>query len=217
MKDKKNREELNEKARASEGAYFQEAEPVEAGSAEEALEGLAGGDVVLKLQEELADMKDLLLRKQADFENYKKRMIKLQEDNRKLALRDMALDIVQVNDDLLRALDASVMLTDNEGGVKESYDSFVHGVLMISKHIESVLEKYGVVEINALDQEFDPNFHEAIEIDMGNVERDAVTFVYQKGYKINDMILRNAKVRVTKPERKNEKKSTEGHEASEIQ
>ncbi|MCL2025834.1 MAG: nucleotide exchange factor GrpE [Leptospirales bacterium] len=216
MKDKKNREELNEKVRASESAYVQEAEPAEAESAEEALEGFTEEDIVLKLQEELADMKDQLLRKQADFENYKKRMIKLQEDNRKLALRDIALDIVQINDDLLRALDASVILAGNEGGAKESYDSFLQGVLMISKRIESVLEKYGVSEIDALDQEFDPNFHEAIEIDMGNVERDAVTFVYQKGYTINDMILRNAKVRVTKPEKKNEKKTTEDHKDSEI-
>jgi len=213
MKDKKNQEELNGEERISEVASVQETESVE-----EAFEEFTEGGVVLKLQEEIAGMKDLLLRKQADFENYKKRMIKLQEDNRKLTLRDIALDIVQINDDLLRAIDASAVISvDGEDNAKESHDSFVQGVSMISKRIESVLEKYGVVEIDALEREFDPNFHEAIEIDMGGVERDTVTFVYQRGYKINDMILRNSKVRVTKPEKKNEKTTTEDYKTSEIQ
>ncbi|MCL1911405.1 MAG: nucleotide exchange factor GrpE [Leptospirales bacterium] len=212
MKDKKDQEELNEETRASEVEFPQEAEPVE-----EALEE-THGDNALKLQKELAEVKDLLLRKQADFENYKKRMMKLQDDNRKLALRDIAVDIVQINDDLLRALDASAVISaDGEDGAKESHDSFVQGVSMISKRIESVLEKYGVVEVDALNREFDPNFHEAIEINTGGVEHDTVTFVHQKGYKINEMLLRSAKVRVTTPEKKNEKKSTEDHEVSEIQ
>jgi len=213
MKDKKDQEELqeelNEELRDSEAA--QEVEPVS-----EVFEESV--DVVLKLQEELAVAKGFLLRRQAEFENYKKRMIKIQEDNRKLALRDIALDIVEINDDLLRALDASaVILADGENGLRESHDSFVQGVSMISKRIESVLEKYGVVEIEALGQEFNPNFHEAIEINMGGVDHDTVTLVHQKGYKINDMLLRSAKVRVTKPEKKNEKKTTEDSEASEIQ
>lgn len=212
MKDKKNQEELNEEVNSSEVEYAQETEPLE-----EAFEE-AAEDGALKLQKELAETRDLLLRKQADFENYKKRMMKLQDDNRKLALRDIAVDIVQINDDLLRALDASAAISaDGEESVKESHDSFVQGVSMISKRIESVLEKYGVVEIDALDQEFDPNFHEAIEIDTGGVEHDTVTLVHQKGYRINDMLLRSAKVRVTKPEKKNEKKITEDHEVSEIQ
>ena len=210
MKDKEElQEELNEESRDSEAAQ-DVVEPVS-----EVFEESV--DVVLKLQEELAVAKGFLLRRQAEFENYKKRMIKLQEDNRKLALRDIALDIVQINDDLLRALDASaVILADGENGLRESHDSFVQGVSMISKRIESVLEKYGVVEVEALGQEFNPNFHEAIEINMGGVDHDTVTLVHQKGYKINDMLLRSAKVRVTKPEKKNEKK-TEDHEASEIQ
>ncbi|MDR3237395.1 MAG: nucleotide exchange factor GrpE [Spirochaetia bacterium] len=169
-----------------------------------------------KLQAELAAAKDLLLRRQADFDNYKKRMAKLQDDNRKLALRDIAAGIVEINDDLLRAIDAAAVISD-ENGQKDVNDSFVQGVSMISKRIESLLEKYGVVEIDALNQEFDPNLHEAIEMGTGEVERDTVTFVHQKGYLMNDLLLRSAKVKVTKPERKDEKKPSEAEEALELQ
>ena len=153
-----------------------------------------------KLQTDLASMKDLMLRRQADFENYKKRMAKLQEDNKKFAIRDIALDVVEINDDLLRALDASSTVTGEGETCNEAHASFVQGVSMISKRIESILQKYGVVEIEALNQEFDPNCHEAIEIEVSDsVEKDTVTMVHQKGFRIEDLVIRSSKVKVTKP------------------
>ena len=71
---------------------------------------------------------------------------------------------------------------------------------MISNRIEETMKKYGVVEIEALDSEFDPNFHEAVDIEMsGDVDRDTVTKVYQKGFRIDDLVVRSARVRVAKP------------------
>lgn len=160
-------------------------------------------DECAKLQLELAAVKDSMLRRQADFDNYKKRMVKLQEDNRKYAIKEIASDVVQINDDLLRAIEASTAFKSDEKTAQEAYDSFVQGVTMISKSIESVLQKYGVVEIDAMDREFDPNLHEAIEIEASpDVQCDMVTKVHRKGFMMNDMVLRSAQVKVTKPEKK---------------
>jgi molecular chaperone GrpE len=160
---------------------------------------------VSKLQAELASLRDLSLRRQAEFDNYRKRMIKQQEDNKRFAIRDMALDIISVNDDLLRAISACSSMSASGDSGSEALDSLIKGVTMISESLEGVLKKYGAVEIDALDREFDPNFHEAIEIESSDkVDRDMVTKVHQKGFRIDDLVIRSTKVKVSKPARKEE-------------
>jgi molecular chaperone GrpE len=110
---------------------------------------------VARLQAELASLKDASLRRQAEIDNYRKRMIKHQEDNKRFAIRDMAVDIIGINDDLLapsapvppcrpRGADASPGIAQ-----KESHDI---------KSLEAVLKKNGRFEIEALDREFEPKF-----------------------------------------------------------
>lgn len=148
---------------------------------------------------EIAELKDLLKRRQADFENYKKRMLKTQEEFGKLAIKDFALDIINVNDDLLRAIEASRSVKNGES-IEQCHDSFVEGVGMISKMIEDVLKKYHIEEIDSISQAFDPVFNEAVEIVTSNeVSVDTVTKVYQKGFRLDDLVLRSAKVRVSRP------------------
>ncbi|HQF09265.1 MAG TPA: nucleotide exchange factor GrpE [Spirochaetota bacterium] len=154
-----------------------------------------------KLVSEMENLKDVMLRRQADFENYKKRMAKQQGEARKMAIKDFSQDIMEINDDLLRAIDASQNMAATCSS-EESHRSFVEGVSMISRRIEETMKKYGVVEIEALDREFDPNYHEAVEIEMsGDVSRDTVTKVYQKGFRIDDLVVRSAKVKVSKPQK----------------
>lgn len=154
-----------------------------------------------KLVSEMENLKDVMLRRQADFENYKKRMAKQQGESRKMAIKDFSHDIMDINDDLLRAIEASQNMS-NTCSSEESHRSFVEGVSMISRRIEEAMKKYGVVEIEALNQEFNPNFHEAVEINSSDgIECDTVTKVYQKGFRIDDLVVRSAKVRVTKPMR----------------
>jgi molecular chaperone GrpE len=151
-----------------------------------------------KLKEDIDALKDIMLRRQADFENYKKRMAKQQLETRKMAIRDITHDIILINDDLLRAIEASESITQG-ASTEEMHRSFVEGVSMISSRIEETMHKYGVKEIEALNQEFDPNCHEAVEIDVSDsVGFDTVTKVYQKGFRIEDLVVRSAKVRVTK-------------------
>lgn len=153
---------------------------------------------IKKKSEEIAALKDLMQRRQADFENYKKRMIRMEEDNKKLAVKNIALDIITINDDLIRASEAAKAVSGD--ALVDAHASYVEGVMIISKGIESALEKYGIVEIDSLDVPFNPVFHEAVEIIMGDgVLEDTVTKVYQKGFKLEEYILRCAKVQVTKP------------------
>ena len=155
-------------------------------------------DEIIKLTKENETLKDLLQRRQADFENYKKRTAKLQEDYKKTAIREFARDIININDDLIRAIEAGENLTGADA--EEAQKSFHQGVLMISKRIIDTLENYGIVEIEALNMPFDPNLHEAIEIEESdqNIKTDTVTKVHQKGFKLDDQVIRTAKVKVAK-------------------
>ncbi len=161
-----------------------------------------------KLQEELEKktkevetLTDTMKRRQADFENYKKRMIKTQDEVKKLAIKDFALDIININDDLLRAFEASCSV-DKGKAVDEICNTFTDGFSMISRKVEDTLKKYGIEEINSLNQAFDPNCNEAIEMENNeNVECDTITKVHQKGFRLDDYVIRSAKVRVTRPKK----------------
>lgn len=160
---------------------------------------LEGNEELSKAQQEIEDLKDILQRRQADFENYKKRLAKEREEQKKLAIRDLALDIININDDLLRAVEAASDIPKGES-LEHAHHAFADGVKMISKQIEDVLQKYSIVEIDSLNKEFNPNFNEAVEIDTSeHVERDTVTKIYQKGFMLDDLIIRSARVKVTKP------------------
>jgi molecular chaperone GrpE len=160
-----------------------------------------------KRKEELDQMKDLMMRRQADFDNYKKRMVKSQDEYRKLAIKDMSLDIIQINDDILRTLEAAACVDPER--LPASHSSFIDGVSMISRRIEEMLSKYGVKEIDSLNREFDPSVNEAVEItESGEVTRDTITKVYQKGFTLDDSVVRAARVRVTRPSRNDQSEGT---------
>ena len=164
---------------------------------------------IIKLTKDIETLKDIMMRRQADFENYKKRTSKSHEDFKKFAIKDFALDIIHINDDLLRAIEASES-SMNDQSFEESHRSFVEGVTMVSNRIEETLGKYGIQEIDSIDQEFDPNFHEAVEIEMSpDVNHDMVTKVYQKGFSLEEVVLRSSKVKVTKPLKDNNEKAEE--------
>jgi molecular chaperone GrpE len=158
---------------------------------------------IIRLNNELDTLKDLLLRRQADFENYKKRSIKMQEEFKKLAIKDFAFDIINVNDDIIRAVEASENISAKNNA--ETKASFIEGIKLISKRIEEILNKYGIEEIESENMPFNPAYHEALEIENSeHHEEDTVTKVYQKGFKLENHIIRSAKVRVSKAGEKNQ-------------
>ncbi len=152
-----------------------------------------------KKKEEIEALKDILKRRQADFENYKKRVVKSQDEYRKFAIKDMAVDIININDDMLRAIEAAVAVCSEK---ETSQNAFIEGITMISRRIEEMLQKFGVVEIECLNREFDPNLNEAVETEESDdVDKDTVTRVYQKGFRLDEYVVRTAKVKVTRKAR----------------
>jgi len=158
----------------------------------------AQDEEIIKLNKEVETLKDLLQRRQADFENFRKRTAKMQEEYRKLAIKDFAYDILNIHDDLSRAIEASDNIA--AGDTTEAKEYLAEGVKIIAKRLEESLKKFGISEIESENKAFDPNFHEAIEIENNpDVTTDTVTKVYQRGFRLDEYVVRTAKVKVAKP------------------
>jgi len=140
-----------------------------------------------KLKKEIEESNEKFLRAQADLINYRKRKDEEVERYLKYANEDLILDILPVVDNFERALNI------------ESDSKFTEGVKMIYANLISILEKYGVKEIDALGKKFDPMFHNAVMTDEDKTkESDIVVEVFQKGYTLKDKVIRPAMVKVNK-------------------
>ena len=158
---------------------------------------------IIRLNKEIDTLKDIMQRRQADFENFRKRTARMQEEYKKLSIKDFALDILNINDDLLRAIEASSAICAEKSA--DAASSMIDGVKLTSKKLMDTLGKYGIEEIDSENRPFDPNFHEAVEIETDpDITVDTVTKVYQKGFKLEEYIVRTAKVKVCKPAPKQE-------------
>ncbi len=149
----------------------------------------------LKLQEKdelIKEYEDLLKRKQAEFENYRKRILKEGEENKRYATSELVLDIITIMDNFDRAVDAAKSTND--------FDGLIKGIIMIEKQFKDLLEKkYGVKKIEAVGKEFDPTYHDAIMVEESEkYEEDTVVEDFLKGYIMHDRIIRPSKVKVAK-------------------
>jgi len=141
------------------------------------------------LQKERDELKDQVLRIQADFANYQKRAKQQADEVRTYAIGSLAQDVLGAIDNLDRAIEA-LRASANQG--------ITSGLDMVQKQLLGILAKYGVEPIAALEQPFDPNFHEAI-MQQPSAEHPEGTVVAElgKGYKIHDRVLRPSKVAVS--------------------
>jgi molecular chaperone GrpE len=145
-----------------------------------------------ELEEENGRLNDLLLRKQADFENFRKRMFREKEDAIKFANSDLLSDLIAIIDDFERAIKSSEESKD--------FDTFHAGVEMIEKQFTSMLErKYGLKRFESTGEEFNPERHQAISVGELAPEGNSQIVLedYQKGYLLHDRVLRPAKVKVS--------------------
>jgi len=140
---------------------------------------------------EAAEYLNTLQRLQADFDNYKKRMVKEQTEFLAVASKDLILELIPVIDNLERALKAS----------KESKDfnSLSKGVEMVHAQLMEVLNRAGLSEIDPNGEEFDPFHHEAVmQVESEKHADNTVVDVLHKGYLLKGKLLRPAAVKVTK-------------------
>lgn len=138
-------------------------------------------------EEEIEELKNSLSRLQADFINFKNRTERERTQSIALANERLILNLLPVIDDIERALDN----TDNT-------DSFYDGILLIHENLLNILEKEGLKQLNSDNEEFDPNYHHAILMEASDeVESNHVIETFQKGYILNDKVIRPSMVKVS--------------------
>lgn len=150
------------------------------------VEAGAGDDVgeATDLTEE-QQLKEKLLRMAADFENFRKRTRREQDDLRRFGVERMASELLPVIDNMQRAL-------QHADGAD---DPIIQGIQMVSKQFVDVLSSYGVKAFDSVDQVFDPMVHEALsQVADSGKEPGSIVEVLHPGYMIHERLLRPAKV-----------------------
>jgi molecular chaperone GrpE len=156
-----------------------------------------GGSDAIALESEVADLKDRLARSFAEMENLRKRTTREIADSRQYAVTSFARDMLNVADNLKRAI-AAVPSELRDGGNK-AVTAFLDGVEVTERGLEQTLGKFGVKSIEAKGEKFNPEFHQAIyELETADVPPGSVAEVVQTGYVIGDRVLRPAMVAVAK-------------------
>lgn len=161
-------------------------------------------DSVEALTKEAAEARDRMLRTLAEMENLRKRTTKEVADARIYGITSFARDVLDIADNLQRALDAVPQETRDaaDPGLK----ALIEGVELTEKSLHNALEKNGVKKLAPEGEKFDPNFHQAMfEVPDPSVPTGTVVQVVQSGYKIGERILRPALVGVAKGGPKAEK------------
>lgn len=140
------------------------------------------------LEQERDDLKDQVLRARAEFDNYRKRMLREGEQLRKTAAQGLMRSLLPIVDNLERAL----------GHVEDKSDSFTQGIEMIAKQFEDVLAGQGLELISSVGEPFDPNIHEALTHQPSEqYPADTVMEEFQRGYRLGDFVLRPSQVVVS--------------------
>ena len=149
---------------------------------------------VARLKGERQELIDQMARRQADFDNYRKRLERERAETYGRVAADVASELLPVVDNLRRALDAEASM---EAGESEEFRNFLRGVELIARQLNGVLEQLGVQEVEAVGRPFDPHFHEAVATEHSDEhEPDTVTQEIQRGYRIGERLLRPAMVKV---------------------
>lgn len=147
-----------------------------------------------ELENESADMKNKYMYAMAEAENIRKRTAKEKTDSIKRANKGLLLSLLTFMDNFERALKAGEQDSNVQGS------EYYKGIELIHKQFIDFMHDNGVTEIESLNEEFDPNVHEALTmIEVPDIDKEKVVEVYAKGYKLNDELLRTAKVVVGKP------------------
>ena len=178
-------------------------EPSDAGSAVGAIDAdertrnatdrEAGQNADQDVQRQRDDYYDRLLRKTAEFDNYRKRVERDRQSMAESAAADLMRDLLPLVDDLERALKADA------GG--EGAEAYRRGVELIHRQLLEILRRRGVTPIEALGADFDPHVHQAVSYEPAQGRRDGeVIEEFARGYRLGERLLRPTMVKVAKGE-----------------
>lgn len=139
---------------------------------------------VKKLQEDLENTTDRLKRLMAEFDNYKKRALKEREHLYNSVIADIMIAFLPVMDNLEKAIDAN---TADEG--------YKQGMELVAKQFKEVLKSFGLEEIPAVGEIFDPSLHEAVSSVQDDTKKSQeIVTEFRKGYRMGDKVIRHAMV-----------------------
>ncbi|WP_079530324.1 nucleotide exchange factor GrpE [Halobacillus hunanensis] len=146
-------------------------------------------DELAQIKQEKEEAQNRLLRLQADYDNFRRRTLKEREADRKYRSQSIVEELIPVLDNFERALQVEV--------TGDAAQNFASGMKMVYDQFQAALEKEGVEEIPAQGEEFDPNLHQAVmQVEDDNFESNVVVEQLQKGYRLNDRVIRPAMVKV---------------------
>jgi molecular chaperone GrpE len=158
--------------------------------ARRAASGAKGGEDLERAEKEIASLRDAQLRKLAEFENFRKRTEREKADYFRFALADLVRDLLPVLDNFERALGHAPAAGDDE---------YRLGIDLIYRQLAETLKRRGLREVATVGP-FDPNVHEAVaREESAEVEPNTILEVLQRGYYLNDRLLRPAFVKVAVP------------------
>ena len=156
----------------------------------EKLEDLPGADPESQLRTERDDLYDRLLRKQAEFDNYKKRVERERSEYVQFASAELMRE-------LLNAMDSFDLAIHNASSDSAANDNILRGLDLIYKQFQDTLGRFGLKAIEARGQVFDPNLHQAVTtIPTEDAEENTVVDELRKGYTLNGKLLRPVMVSV---------------------
>lgn len=147
---------------------------------------------IVTLNNKIKELEEKVLYKDAELLNYKKRKDLEVSNMLKYANSDIILEMLSVVDDLERAIKLDDNILDDE------VSKFLSGIKIIYSRLIGILEKYEVKEIDALNKEFDPTYHQAVLTEkVEGVKPNIVVEVLQKGYMYKDKVIRHTMVKVS--------------------
>jgi molecular chaperone GrpE len=174
-----------------ENNYTNLADEPAAGPTPGAPEAAASALDVAQLQRQKDEYYDLLLRKTAEFDNYRKRVERERQAFSEATVAEVLEELLPLLDDLDRAVKAEAS--------PEGADAYRRGVELIQKRLEDLLRRRGVKPIEALGADFDPNYHQAVAHDPAEGRRDGeVLEEFRRGYMLGERLLRPSMVKVAK-------------------
>jgi molecular chaperone GrpE len=158
---------------------------------------------IAELEKQLAELNDQYLRKAADFENFRKRIIKEKNEAVEFANQSLLLELIATLDDFERAINSAGTSEKTEA----DFEAFREGVVMVEKKLLGQLEnKWGLKRFESAGTPFDPTRHEALFMEKSaGVSEPVVQEDFAKGYMLKDRVVRPAKVKVLMPETAQEK------------
>ena len=181
-------EQKTESPEAEEAAAAEEAEAAEESGAEETAE--AGEDKAAEEEKKAEEQEsERYMRLRAEFQNFKRRAAREKSDIHAYANEKIIGELLPVLDNFERALDTK----------SEDVEGYAKGMELIFTQLRTALEHAGLAEIPAMGEEFDPNVHNAVMTeDSEEIEDNHISKVLQKGYKLNDKVIRPSMVAVVR-------------------